>query len=161
MAMAPQLVATSLPGRMCTSLVGEWHQAGLVQRFAYLAGGALILAGLAHLAAWLVVGGAWQGPVSPRVHDQQGQRPWSAPVRGFGRGLCRVLIGGAGGTLTVWPVGFFCRAGLACLHTCEILASCGPPSGTWWGSRDAAAGGAQTVQGPWCQPGGAPSTRHV
>ena len=60
------VVSTSLPGRMRTSLAGEWRQAGSAQRFAYLAGGALILAGLAHLAAWLVVGGAWQGPVSFR-----------------------------------------------------------------------------------------------
>jgi hypothetical protein len=39
---------------------------GPAQRFAYLVGGTLILVGLAHLAAWLVVGGAWQGPVSLR-----------------------------------------------------------------------------------------------
>ena len=66
MAMGAELVFASLPGRMRASLVGEWRQAGPAQRFAYLAGGALILAGLAHLAAWLVVGGAWQGPVSFR-----------------------------------------------------------------------------------------------
>ncbi len=64
--MGAELVFASLPGRMRASLVGEWRQAGPAQRFAYLAGGALILAGLAHLAAWLVAGGAWQGPVSFR-----------------------------------------------------------------------------------------------
>jgi hypothetical protein len=66
MAVEVQVVSTSLPGRMRVSLVGEWRQAWPAQRFAYLAGAALILVGLAHLAAWLVVGGAWQGPVSFR-----------------------------------------------------------------------------------------------
>jgi hypothetical protein len=51
---------------MRASLAGEWRQAGPAQRFAYLVGGALILVGLAHLAAWLLIGGAWQGPVSWR-----------------------------------------------------------------------------------------------
>ena len=64
--MEALLVSASLPGRMCASLAGEWRQARPAQRFAYLVGGALILIGLAHLAAWLVVGGAWQGPVSFR-----------------------------------------------------------------------------------------------
>ena len=64
--MEAQLVFASLPGRMRASLAGEWYQARPAQRFAYLAGAVLILAGLAHLAAWLVVGGAWQGPVSFR-----------------------------------------------------------------------------------------------
>ena len=44
----------------------SWRRAGPAQRFASLVGGALILVGLAHLAAWLVIGGAWQGPVSFR-----------------------------------------------------------------------------------------------
>jgi hypothetical protein len=66
MAMEAPVVSTSLPGRMCASLAGEWRQAWPAQRFAYLAGAALIVVGLAHLAAWLVVGGAWQGPVSFR-----------------------------------------------------------------------------------------------
>src|SRR5262249_36388261 len=64
--MEAQLVSASLPGRMRASLAGEWYQARPAQRFAYLAGAVLILAGLAHLVAWLVVGGAWQGPVSFR-----------------------------------------------------------------------------------------------
>jgi hypothetical protein len=66
MAMEASAVSTSLPGRMRASLAGEWRQAWPAQRFAYLAGAALIVAGLTHLAAWLVVGGAWQGPVSFR-----------------------------------------------------------------------------------------------
>jgi hypothetical protein len=47
-------------------LLGAWQQARSAQRLGYLVGGALILVGLGHLAAWLVVGGAWAGPVSLR-----------------------------------------------------------------------------------------------
>jgi hypothetical protein len=64
--MAASVASPSLPGRMGASLAGAWRQAGPAQRFAYLVGGTLILVGLAHLAAWLVLGGAWQGPVSLR-----------------------------------------------------------------------------------------------
>jgi hypothetical protein len=66
MAMDAPVASTSLPGRMRASLAGEWRQARPAQRLAYVARGALVLAGLAHLAAWLAVGGAWQGPVSFR-----------------------------------------------------------------------------------------------
>jgi hypothetical protein len=51
---------------MRASLLGYWRQARPAQRFGYLVGGVLVLVGLAHLVAWLVVGGAWQGPVSFR-----------------------------------------------------------------------------------------------
>jgi hypothetical protein len=61
-----QPVATSLPARMRASLLGYWQEARPPQRLGYLVGGALILAGLTHLAAWLVVGGAWAGPISFR-----------------------------------------------------------------------------------------------
>src|SRR6266540_2673361 len=64
--MEAPLASPSLPGRMRASLLGDWQQARPAQRFAYLVGGALILVGLAHLVAWLAVGGAWQGPVSFR-----------------------------------------------------------------------------------------------
>jgi hypothetical protein len=64
--MAASVISPSLPGRMRASLAGEWRQAGPAQRFASLVGGTLILVGLAHLSAWLVLGGAWQGPVSLR-----------------------------------------------------------------------------------------------
>jgi hypothetical protein len=60
------MVATSLPERMRTTLLGYWRQARPWQRLGYLVGGALILVGLGHLLAWLVVGGAWAGPVSFR-----------------------------------------------------------------------------------------------
>jgi hypothetical protein len=64
--MEAQPVSPSLPGRMWASLAGAWRQARPAQRFAYAVGSCLILVGLAHLAAWLAVGGAWQGPVSFR-----------------------------------------------------------------------------------------------
>jgi hypothetical protein len=60
------MAATSLPVRMRESLLGYWRQARPWQRLGYLVGGALILVGLAHLLAWLFVGGAWAGPVSFR-----------------------------------------------------------------------------------------------
>jgi hypothetical protein len=60
------MAATSLPARMRTTLLGYWRQARPWQRLGYLVGGALILVGLGHLVAWLLVGGAWAGPVSFR-----------------------------------------------------------------------------------------------
>jgi hypothetical protein len=60
------MVSTSLPDRMRASLLGYWREARPYQRLGYLVGGALVVVGLAHLVAWLVVGGAWAGPVSFR-----------------------------------------------------------------------------------------------
>ena len=60
------LVATLWPARMQSSLHGCWRQARPSQRFAYVVGATLIVIGLGHLAAWLLVGGAWAGPVSFR-----------------------------------------------------------------------------------------------
>ena len=60
------MVATSLPVRMRESLLGYWRQARPWQRLGSLVGGALNLVRLAHLHAWLCVGGAWAGPVSFR-----------------------------------------------------------------------------------------------
>jgi hypothetical protein len=60
------MVATSLPDSMRASLLGYWRQARPWQRLGYLVGGALVLVGLAHLAAWLVVGGPWAGPITFR-----------------------------------------------------------------------------------------------
>jgi hypothetical protein len=51
---------------MRSSLLGDWRQARPPQRFAYVVGATLIVVGLAHLAAWLLVGGPWAGPVSFR-----------------------------------------------------------------------------------------------
>ena len=43
-----------------------WRRASTPWRLAYAVGTLLVLVGLAHGAAWLVVGGAWEGPVSFR-----------------------------------------------------------------------------------------------
>jgi hypothetical protein len=51
---------------MRSSLLGDWRQARPPQRFAYVVGATLIVVGLAHLAAWLLVGGPWAGQVSFR-----------------------------------------------------------------------------------------------
>ena len=59
-------IATSLPARMRSTLLGYWRQARPPQRFTYVVGATLIAVGLAHVAAWLLVGGAWAGPVSFR-----------------------------------------------------------------------------------------------
>jgi hypothetical protein len=64
--VALSLVATSLRARMRSILLGYWRQARPPQRFAYVVGATLIAVGLAHVAAWLLVGGAWAGPVSFR-----------------------------------------------------------------------------------------------
>jgi hypothetical protein len=64
--VALSLVATSLPARMRSTLLGDWRQARPPQRFAYVVGAALIAVGVGHLVAWLLIGGAWAGPVSFR-----------------------------------------------------------------------------------------------
>ena len=56
----------TLAARMWGSVFGYWRQARPPQRFAAVVGAGLILVGLAHLAAWLLVGGVWGGPVSFR-----------------------------------------------------------------------------------------------
>lgn len=43
-----------------------WRRAGVPWRIAYAVGVVLMVVGLAHGAVWLVVGGAWEGPVSFR-----------------------------------------------------------------------------------------------
>jgi hypothetical protein len=60
------LVATSLPARMRSTLLSYWRQARPPQRFAYVVGATLIAVGVGHLVAWLLIGGAWAGPVSFR-----------------------------------------------------------------------------------------------
>jgi hypothetical protein len=60
------LVATSMPARMRSTLLSYWRQARPPQRFAYVVGATLIAVGVGHLVAWLLIGGAWAGPVSFR-----------------------------------------------------------------------------------------------
>jgi hypothetical protein len=49
------MVSRSQPARMRSSMLGDWRQARSWQRFGYLVGGALVLVGLAHLAALLAL----------------------------------------------------------------------------------------------------------
>src|SRR5215207_8734848 len=51
---------------MRSTLLGYWRQARPPQRFAYVVGAALIAVGVGHLVGWLLIGGAWAGPVSFR-----------------------------------------------------------------------------------------------
>jgi hypothetical protein len=64
--VALSLVAAALPARMRSTLLGDWRQARPPQRFAYVVGVTLIAVGVGHLVAWLLIGGAWAGPVSFR-----------------------------------------------------------------------------------------------
>jgi hypothetical protein len=51
---------------MRSTLLGYWRQARPPQRFAYVVGATLIAVGVGHLVSWLLIGGAWAGPVSFR-----------------------------------------------------------------------------------------------
>jgi hypothetical protein len=65
-AEATPVTMTSLAARMWVSALGSWRQARPPQRFAAVVGAMLMVVGVAHLVAWLLVGGAWAGPVSFR-----------------------------------------------------------------------------------------------
>jgi hypothetical protein len=105
-------VAGSLPARMRSSLLGYWHDARPWQRFAYLVGGTLIAAGLAHLVAWLVVGGAWAGPVSFR----------KPTTFGISFGLTTLTLAWIAGRLRIsdWT-GWLLLVSLAVADTAEVV----------------------------------------
>jgi len=97
---------------MRASLLGYWHQARSPQRFAYLVGTALILVGLAHLAGWLAVGGAWQGPVSFR----------KSTTFGISFGLATITLAWVTGQLRISDRGRWLLLGpLAAADTYEVL----------------------------------------
>jgi hypothetical protein len=105
-------VAPSLPARMETSLLGFWRQAHPPQRVAAVVGGALIVAGLAHLAAWLVVGGAWAGPISFR----------KPTTFGISFGLTTITLAWVVGQLRISDrVGWLLLGPLAVADTFEVL----------------------------------------
>jgi len=105
------MVSTSLPGRMRASLLGSWHQARPAQRFGYVVGGALVLVGVAHLVAWLAVGGAWQGPVSFR----------KPTTFGVSFGLTTITLAWVTGRLRVSErAGWLLLGPLAAADTCEV-----------------------------------------
>jgi len=106
------MVATSLPARMRTSLLGYWQQARPWQRLGYLVGGALIVVGLGHLVAWLVVGGAWAGPVSFR----------KPTTFGISFGITTITLAWVAGQLRISDrTGWLLLVPLALADTCEVV----------------------------------------
>ena len=106
------MVAISLPDRMRASLLGYWRDARPSQRFAYVVGGALVVVGLAHLVAWLVVGGAWAGPV-----------PFRKPTTfGISFGLTTITLAWVTGQQQVSDrTGWLLLGPLATADTCEVI----------------------------------------
>jgi hypothetical protein len=97
--------------RMRSSMLGAWRQARPWQRFGYLVGGALVLVGLAHLAAWLLVGGAWAGPVSFR----------KPTTFGISFGLTTMTLAWVAGHLRISDrTGWLLLVPLAAADTCEV-----------------------------------------
>jgi hypothetical protein len=96
---------------MRISLFGYWRQAHPAQRIAAAVGGALIVAGLAHLAAWLLVGGAWAGPISFR----------KPTTFGISFGLTTITLAWVAGQLRISErVGWLLLGPLAVADTFEV-----------------------------------------
>jgi hypothetical protein len=103
---------TSVPDRMRASLLGYWRQARPWQRLGYLVGTALILVGIAHALAWLVVGGAWAGPVSFR----------KPTTFGISFGLTTVTLAWVAGQLRISDrTGWLLLVPLAVADTSEVV----------------------------------------
>lgn len=106
------MVSMSLPASMRSSLLGYWHQAKPYQRLGYLVGSALVLVGLGHLAAWLVVGGAWAGPISFR----------KPTTFGISFGLATLTLAWIAGHLRISErTGWLLLAPLALADTYEVV----------------------------------------
>jgi hypothetical protein len=106
------MVAPSVPARMRNSLLGYWHQAQPYQRLGYLVGGALVLGGLAHLVAWVVVGGAWAGPISFR----------KPTTFGISFGLTTITLAWVAGQLRISDrIGWLLLVPLAVADTAEVV----------------------------------------
>jgi hypothetical protein len=103
---------TSVPARMRASLLGYWQEARPWQRLGYLVGAALILVGIGHLLAWLVVGGAWAGPISFR----------KPTTFGISFGLTTVTIAWVAGQLRISDrTGWLLLVPLAVADTTEVI----------------------------------------
>jgi hypothetical protein len=106
------MVSMSLPASMRSSLLGYWHQAKPYQRLGYLVGSALVLVGLGHLAAWLLVGGAWAGPISFR----------KPTTFGISFGLATLTLAWIAGHLRISErTGWLLLAPLALADTYEVV----------------------------------------
>jgi hypothetical protein len=103
---------TSVPDRMRASLLGYWRQARPWQRLGYLVGAALIVVGLGHLVAWLVVGGQWAGPVSFR----------KPTTFGISFGLTTITLAWVAGQLRISDrTGWLLLVPLALADTSEVV----------------------------------------
>jgi len=112
MGLGGAMVAMSLPARMRASLLGDWQQARPWQRLGYLVGSALIVVGLGHLVAWLVVGGAWAGPVTFR----------KPTTFGISFGLTTITLAWVAGQLRISDrTGWLLLVPLALADTCEVV----------------------------------------
>jgi hypothetical protein len=106
------MVTTSLPDRMRGSLLDYWRQARPWQRLGYLVGAALILTGLGHLVAWLLVGGAWAGPITFR----------KPTTFGISFGLTTITLAWVAGQLRISDrVGWLLLVPLALADTGEVV----------------------------------------
>ena len=106
------MVAPSVPARMRNSLLGYWRRARPYQRLGYLVGGALVLVGLAHLVAWMVVGGAWAGPISFR----------KPTTFGISFGLTTITLAWVAGYLRISDrIGWLLLVPLAVADTAEVV----------------------------------------
>jgi hypothetical protein len=106
------MAATSMPARMRESLLGYWRQARPWQRLGYLVGAALIVVGLGHLVAWLVVGGPWAGPVSFR----------KPTTFGISFGLTTITLAWVAGQLRISDrTGWLLLVPLALADTSEVV----------------------------------------
>ena len=102
----------SLSRAMGASLLGYWREARAYQRLGYLVGATLMLVGLGHLVAWLVVGGAWAGPVSVR----------KPTTFGISFGLTTITLAWVAGHLRISDrVGWLLLGPLAVADTSEVV----------------------------------------
>ncbi|HSK90911.1 MAG TPA: hypothetical protein VK875_06335 [Euzebyales bacterium] len=89
-----------------------WRRAGVPWRIAYAVGVVLMVVGLAHGAVWLVVGGAWEGPVSFR-------KPFSF---GVSFGLTTITLAWVADRLTLSRrAGWWLLLPLAVANSSEVL----------------------------------------
>jgi hypothetical protein len=96
---------------MGTSLLGYWREARAPHRFAAVVGATLIAVGLAHLAAWLLVGGVWAGPISFR----------KPTTFGLSFGLTTITLAWVAGQLRISDrVGWLLLGPLAVADTSEV-----------------------------------------
>jgi hypothetical protein len=103
---------TAIPYRaMAASLRGYWDEAEGYQRVCYVVGTILIAVGLLHALAFVLVGGAWVGPVS-----------WRKPATfGVSFGLTTLTLGWIAGFLRLGRAAWPLLGTLAVANTIEVI----------------------------------------